>query len=203
MSILQFGCLKCISLCEMSDIVISGISGSFPQSDNVEEFKKNLLNKVYLVGDPENRIKFKFHNISGNFGLMKNLDKFDYEAFFIPLFAASKTDPQGYIVLERVFEALIDAGVSPSSLKGTKTGVYAGCFNFDALEHWMAYKDSSSGHASIGCSAYSLSNRISFYLGCHGPSFTGKNFIVKFHVAKFIIFSTLKSTLHAQAQDML
>ena len=31
------------------DIVISGISGRYPESDNVTEFKDNLLNKVNMV----------------------------------------------------------------------------------------------------------------------------------------------------------
>ena len=31
------------------DIVISGISGAFPNCDNVEEFKKNLLEEIYTL----------------------------------------------------------------------------------------------------------------------------------------------------------
>lgn len=37
------------------EIVISGISGRFPDSDNVEELKKNLLNKVDLISDDNRR----------------------------------------------------------------------------------------------------------------------------------------------------
>jgi hypothetical protein len=37
---------------EGEDIVISGISGRFPESDTVDEFAQNLYNKVdMIVGD--------------------------------------------------------------------------------------------------------------------------------------------------------
>lgn len=35
------------------DVVISGISGVFPQSDNVEEFKENLLQAKDLIQENE------------------------------------------------------------------------------------------------------------------------------------------------------
>jgi fatty acid synthase, animal type len=161
----------------MSDIVISGIAGRFPQSDNVENFKENLLNKVYLVGDPENRIKFKFSGVASSYGLMRNLEKFDYDAFRFPKPLVKVMDPQGRISIEHVYEALVDAGVSPKSLSGSKTGVFVGCFNYDSLEHWMYNEDLRLGLASIGNTAYALSNRISYIFGLQGPSMAGENSI--------------------------
>jgi fatty acid synthase, animal type len=158
----------------MSEIVISGISGRFPQSDNVEEFKINLMKKIYLVGDPENRIKFKLDNCATNHGLLRNLDKFDLGAFRIPSTMANCVDPQARILSENVFEAILDAGISPKSLMGSNTGVYVGCFNYDSFEHWMSNKESPYGFTSITNSSYALSNRISYNLGCQGPSITGK-----------------------------
>lgn len=160
----------------MSDIVISGIAGRFPQSGNLNEFKENLFSKVYLVGDKENRVKFKFARQPHAYGLMKNVDKFDYQAFRVPAFIAKCCDPQGRILAEHVYEAIYDAGVSPKSLIGSNTGVYVGCFNYDSLEHWMFNKDTSLGMTSIGNTAYALSNRISYLLGTHGPSFTGRTY---------------------------
>lgn len=37
------------------DIVISGISGRFPESANMEEFKKNLMEGIDMVTDDERR----------------------------------------------------------------------------------------------------------------------------------------------------
>lgn len=39
------------------EIVISGMAGRFPDSDNMEELKKNLLNKVDLVSGDARRWK--------------------------------------------------------------------------------------------------------------------------------------------------
>ena len=38
-------------------VVISGIAGKFPQSDNVRDFQKNLYNKVDCVTDASCRWK--------------------------------------------------------------------------------------------------------------------------------------------------
>lgn len=37
------------------DVVIAGISGKFPESENIEEFKKNLFDGVDMVTDDERR----------------------------------------------------------------------------------------------------------------------------------------------------
>lgn len=158
----------------MSNIVISGIAGRFPQSANVEEFKENLFKKVYLVNENKDRVKYKFAKQPNACGMMKNIDKFDYTAFRVPAFIAKCCDPQGRFLAETVYEAIYDAGVSPKSLIGSNTGVYVGCFNYDSLEHWMFNKDTSLGMTSIANTAYALSNRISYLLGCHGPSMTGE-----------------------------
>jgi len=39
------------------EIVISGIAGRFPESNNVEELKNNLLNKIDMVTDDDRRWK--------------------------------------------------------------------------------------------------------------------------------------------------
>lgn len=39
------------------EIVISGISGRFPESDNVRHFQENLMNKMDLITDDDRRWK--------------------------------------------------------------------------------------------------------------------------------------------------
>lgn len=41
------------------EIVISGIAGRFPGSDNIKQFQENLFNKVDLVSNQHNRWKSK------------------------------------------------------------------------------------------------------------------------------------------------
>lgn len=157
----------------MSDeIVISGVAGRFPQSDNVKKFEENLSNGVYMVGDSENRNKWIFPNHPRKFGLVKRLEKFDSKAFHLARSLAMDkcNDPQSGILLEHVFEAILDAGVNPKSIIGTKTGVYVGCMYFDSLNYWMYGKTSKMGVASYGNSGYALANKISYALGARGPS---------------------------------
>ncbi len=37
------------------DVVISGMSGRFPESDSVDEFAQNLYNKVDMIVDDDRR----------------------------------------------------------------------------------------------------------------------------------------------------
>lgn len=154
----------------VSEIVVSGMAGRFPQSNNVKEYEMNLFNKVYMIDDVEDRIKWKLPNQPTKFGFVRNLNKFDSQAFRVPSFLSKSLDPQGRILFEHVFEAIIDAGVSPNTLMGTKTGVYVGCFNYDSLHYWLYDKTTRHGVSSVGNGAYALANRISFALGVQGPS---------------------------------
>lgn len=155
---------------ENDSVVISGIAGRFPQSDNVREFSHNLYNKIDMVGESENRIKHNFPGQPKRFGLVRRLEKFDSQAFFLPPMVARCLDPQGRALLEHAYEAIFDAGVSPRTLMGTSTGVFVGCFNFDSLEHWMFEKTVKVGMSSIGNALYAMANRLSFALGTTGPS---------------------------------
>jgi hypothetical protein len=38
-----------------AEVVISGLSGRFPESDNVDEFAQNLYNKVDMIVDDDRR----------------------------------------------------------------------------------------------------------------------------------------------------
>ena len=40
-----------------NEIVISGIAGRFPDSDNIKHFQENLFNKVDLISDDDRRWK--------------------------------------------------------------------------------------------------------------------------------------------------
>lgn len=44
------------------DIVISGISGRFPEADNIDELAKNLLENVDMITEDERRWPIGKHN---------------------------------------------------------------------------------------------------------------------------------------------
>lgn len=136
------------------EVVISGIAGRFPDSDNVKHFQENLFNKVDLVSEDGRRwksgksmmksLKKKWSSIENyNFflstddpeipqrtGKINNVEKFDSLFFGVHHKQAHCMDPMCRMLLEHAYEAIIDAGVNPRKLRGTNTGVFIGaCFS--------------------------------------------------------------------------
>lgn len=155
----------------MSDIVISGISGKFPNAKNVQELSDKLFDKVYLVSESAKRFKLNLSHFPKHVGLIDDLDKCDSTNSRISLMLMRACDPQLRMLSEIVCEAVLDAGYSSEELKNTNTGVYVGCTNYDAYSYWQSH-DSLAGMTSISNSAYALSNRISYMLDVKGPSQT-------------------------------
>ncbi|KAL7023366.1 hypothetical protein ACKWTF_012570 [Chironomus riparius] len=154
------------------DIVISGISGRFPNSKNVKEFENNLFSKVDMTDEDESHWKHFSDEVPRRFGKVPNLEKFD-AAFFSTLNKhANWTDPQLRILLEHSYEAILDAGVSPQSLIGGKTGVFIGLSMSDAKDTFTHCVPPKDGYLVLGSSGFYMSNRISYALGLCGPSFT-------------------------------
>ncbi|KAF7494247.1 Fatty acid synthase [Sarcoptes scabiei] len=112
------------------DIVVSGMSGRFPESDSVEEFATNLYNNVDLIVEDERRWPFNYMGLPKGCGKIKNIGAFDNEFFRIDVKEADHMDAQVRIMLEITYEALWDAGIDPTTLANTNTGVFLGnCFD--------------------------------------------------------------------------
>jgi len=93
------------------EIVISGISGRFPNTNNMKELAHNLYNKVDMVDDDESRWKHFHPEIPTRSGKIRNIEKFDASFFATLNKHANWTDPQMRILLEHSYEAILDAGV--------------------------------------------------------------------------------------------
>ena len=89
-----------------NDIVISGISGRFPNSNNLREFEYNLYNKVDMTDDDESRWKHFSDEVPRRFGKIRNLEKFDASFFSTLNKHADWTDPQMRILLEHAYEVI-------------------------------------------------------------------------------------------------
>ncbi|KAF4517409.1 hypothetical protein B566_EDAN005018 [Ephemera danica] len=64
------------------DVVISGMSGRFPDCDNVHEFKENLYNKVdMMTSDLGSRWQLGHPEMPKRGGFLRNLNKFDASFF--------------------------------------------------------------------------------------------------------------------------
>ncbi|GAB0094756.1 Fatty acid synthase [Sergentomyia squamirostris] len=156
--------------CPEEEIIITGISGRFPNSDNIGELAKNLYNKVDLIDDEERRWRHTYADIPKRFGKINHLEKFDATFFGVHYKQAHTMDPQSRLLVERAYEAVIDAGINPKSLRGSRTGVFIGtCFS-ESEKTWYYEKASTGSFGITGCSRAMMANRISYSLGLQGPS---------------------------------
>ncbi|XP_070505887.1 fatty acid synthase-like [Chironomus tepperi] len=155
-----------------NDIVISGVSGRFPSSKNLREFEYNLYNKVDMITEDESRWKHYLKEVPRRFGKIHNLEKFDASFFSTLNKHADWTDPQMRILLEHAYESILDAGVSPQSLIGSKTGVFIGWSMSDARDAFLHRIPPKDGYGILGSAGFCYANRISYVLGLCGPSIT-------------------------------
>lgn len=163
-------------------IAIVGMACRFPGASDPESFWRLLVEAREAVGpvpaqrwdieryfdaDPEapGRMSTK------RGGFLDDVAGFDAAFFGISPREALEMDPQQRISLELAYEALERAGIRPSSLNGSRTGVFMGAM-------WSDYGSLFSGSEAInqysatGRDIGIIANRISYALGTFGPSMT-------------------------------
>lgn len=162
------------------DIAIVGSAGRFPGAKNNDEFWQMLIDgrsatgplpplrwDEYL-GDPVVRTKMAEENTDG--GYMDGIASFDHEFFGISPLEAQNMDPQQRIMLEVAWEALEDAGLAPSELRGEPVGVFVGSSNNDYGMLIAADPNEAHPYALTGASSAVIPNRISYAFDFRGPS---------------------------------
>nr|UEN71129.1 fatty acid synthase 1 [Glyphodes pyloalis] len=154
------------------EVYITGVSGYFPDSDSVVHLQENLFNKVDLISGDDRRWKLAHPEIPQRTGKINNVNKFDASFFGVHYKQAHTMDPMCRILLEKAYEAVIDAGLNPKELRDTKTGVFVGACFSESEKTWFYEKMQVNGFGITGCSRAMLANRISYWLGVTGPSYT-------------------------------
>ncbi|KAK0176607.1 hypothetical protein PV328_000726 [Microctonus aethiopoides] len=153
------------------DIVISGVAGRFPESDNVRHLQENLFNKLNLITDQKMRWSIQHPDIPKGTGKVNNIQKFDASFFDINSKQAHTMDPMSRMLLEHTYEAIIDAGINPRQLRGTRTGVFIGSCISETEKTWIYEKIQANGLGITGCSRSMLPNKISYHFDFVGPSY--------------------------------
>lgn len=103
-------------------------------------------------------------------GSIGDISGFDAAFFGISPREAALMDPQQRLLLELAWEAFENAGIVPSSLRGSDCGVFIGISNVDyayRLADDLAAIDSS---AATGLISSIAANRLSYVFDLHGPS---------------------------------
>ncbi|KAK2504120.1 hypothetical protein MC885_011188 [Smutsia gigantea] len=81
-------------------------------------------------------------------------------------------DPQLRLLLEVAYEAIVDGGINPASLRGTDTGVWVGVSGSEASEALSRDPETLLGYSMVGCQRAMMANRLSFFFNFRGPSIT-------------------------------
>ncbi len=161
-------------------IAITGFSFRLPQTDHAQ-FWKDLIDGRDLVTqvapDRWSQDVFLHPNrkhpgtaVTFAAGSLGDVSGFDAEFFGISPREAAQMDPQQRLLLEMSWEALENAGIRPSAVRGSNTGVFIGIASIDYA--YRLAEDSAAFDASTatGNVASIAANRISLVFDFHGPS---------------------------------
>ncbi|MGW0324665.1 type I polyketide synthase [Nocardia sp. NPDC003183] len=162
-------------------LAVIGLSCRFPGADSIEEFWQLLCSGSDAVGEvPTTRFDVESvydprptvpgRTVSRSGGFITDPFGFDAAFFGVAPIEAQAMDPQQRLLLQVAWEAFENAGIRPSTLAGSRCGVFVGQATAD-------YSEQHSGPMDVRQSAGSrlravTAGRLSFALDLRGPSLT-------------------------------
>lgn len=152
------------------DIAIVGMSCRFPRADDYDEYWRNIINKVGVIGTfPEDRARDTGHAMKLKAGWLEHIGDFDAAFFRISPKEALSMHPEQRIFLEAAWTCLEDAGYCGPSVEGSNVGVFVGVdhsYPMDYVAHDAAHSllDMTGSMSSV------MASRIAFVLDLRGPN---------------------------------
>lgn len=161
-------------------VAIVGLSFRFP-STSTKDYWDNLLQGKDLVTQvapdrweldafthPDKQHPGTAYSFAA--GSIGDIAGFDADFFGISPREAAQIDPQQRLLLEMSWEALEQAGIKPSSLRGSNTGVFIGIASADYSYRMNDDLGAIDSGVATGNTASISANRLSYFFDFTGPS---------------------------------
>ncbi|WP_330276270.1 SDR family NAD(P)-dependent oxidoreductase [Lentzea sp. NBC_00516] len=162
-------------------IAVIGMSGRFPQARDIAEFWQNLLDGRDCISEiPADRWDWRecfgdpvtepnTSNVKWG-GFIDGVGDFDPLFFDISPREAELMDPQQRLLLLYAWKALEDAGYSAESVEGTDTAIVIGTASTGYPSMVAKHSPAVDAYDTSGAAPCMGPNRMSYFLGVHGPS---------------------------------
>ncbi len=165
----------------VANIAIVGLATRFPGDMNTPEqmWAALLAGRDAITDLPEGRwaefmteprLAERIAKARTRGGYLSDLKGFDAEFFALSKMEADNMDPQQRMALELTWEALENARIPASSLRGGSVGVFVGSSTNDYS--YLAMMDPRTAHpyAITGTASSIIANRVSYFYDFRGPS---------------------------------
>ena len=163
------------------EIAIVGLATRFPGDMNTpDQMWAALLEGRDAITDlpegrwsefmDEPRLAERIRKARTRGGYLTDIKGFDAEFFALSKMEADNIDPQQRMALELTWEALENARIPASSLRGQSVGVFVGSSTNDYS--YLAMMDPRTAHpyAITGTASSIIANRVSYFYDFRGPS---------------------------------
>jgi len=166
---------------DVEDIAIVGLATRFPGDMNTPDqmWQALLEGRDGITELPEGRwaefmeeprLAERIAKARTRGGYLTDIKGFDAEFFALSKMEADNIDPQQRMALELTWEALENARIPASALRGENVGVFVGSSTNDYS--YLAMMDPRTAHpyAITGTASSIIANRVSYFYDFRGPS---------------------------------
>lgn len=178
--------IKEAELSRWEDIAVIGVGIKVSNAETLEEYWSIFENQIDCMRDIPSSRRSQVENYAKIFPMMgdnatfskgtylEDIDEFDYPFFKITPREAELMEPAHRIILQTIYNTIVDAGYTKDSIAGTKTGVFlgytAGSFKDNYLVNISFRYPELLKYGITANMPALMPSRISQMLDLHGPT---------------------------------